>query len=124
MFSSLTMADGPLTVYDIESLASPPSVVVLPACNAGTTAVSVGDELIGTASALLGTGVRSVIAPVTVVNDEATIEVMAILHRHLAAGRSPSAALAATRTEIAATSPDDHASPSALAAAWSFLCLE
>ena len=121
MFSSLTMADGPLTVYDIERLASPPSVVVLPACNAGTAAVSVGDELIGTASALLGTGVRSVIAPVTVVNDEATVEVMATLHRHLAAGRSPSSALAATRTEIAATSPDDHA---ALAAAWSFLCLE
>ncbi len=121
MFSSLGLADGALTVYDIERLATPPSVVVLPACNAGTAAVSVGDELIGTASALLGTGVRSVIAPVTVVNDEATVEVMARLHRHLAAGRTPSGALAATRTETAATSPGNAA---ALAAAWSLLCLE
>ena len=55
MFSSLILADGPLTVYDLESLATPPSLVVLPACNAGIAAVSVGDELIGTASALLGT---------------------------------------------------------------------
>ena len=74
MFSSLILADGPLTVYDLESLATPPTLVVLPACNAGSASVSVGDELIGTASALLGTGVRSVIAPMTVVNDAATVE--------------------------------------------------
>ncbi len=100
MFSSLVLADGPLTVYDVESLANPPSLVVLPACNAGVSAVRVGDELIGTASALLGTGVGTVIAPLTVVNDEATVPVMACLHRHLAAGRSPSDALAQTRIDI------------------------
>jgi tetratricopeptide (TPR) repeat protein len=119
MFSSLAMADGPLTVYDIESLSSPPSLVVLPACNAGSASVSVGDELIGTASALLGTGVGSVIAPLAVVNDASTVEVMAALHRHLSTGRSPSEALADTRVEI--TGGDD---PAALASALSFLCLE
>ena len=62
MFSSLELVDGPLTVYDLESLGAAPRVVVLPACNAGIAAVSVGDELIGTASALLGIGVGHVVA--------------------------------------------------------------
>jgi len=121
MFSSLILADGPLTVYDLESLATPPTLVVLPACNAGSAAVSVGDELIGTASALLGTGVRSVIAPMTVVNDAATVDVMATLHRHLSEGLAPSESLARTRTDLARRADAD---PAALAAAWSFLCLE
>jgi tetratricopeptide (TPR) repeat protein len=119
MFSSLILADGPLTVYDLERLSSPPSVVVLPACNAGAAAVSVGDELIGTASALLGIGVRSVIAPVTVVSDDATVAVMSHLHRRLGAGLTPSEALASTRAEFAS-----GVSPQATAAATALLCLE
>ena len=119
MFSSLTLADGPLTVYDLERLTTPPSVVVLPACHAGRSVVGVGDELIGTASALLGIGVHTVVAPITVVNDRATVGVMAALHRHLGAGIEPAAALAMTRTEV--TGGDDLA---ASAAAMAMLCLE
>ena len=119
MFSSLTLADGPLTVYDLERLTTPPSVVVLPACHAGRSVVGVGDELIGTASALLGIGVHTVVAPITVVNDSATVGVMAVLHRHLSAGAEPAAALAMTRTEV--TGGDDLA---ASASAVALLCLE
>ena len=118
MFSSLELVDGPLTVYDLESVGSAPRIVVLPACNAGVAAVSVGDELIGTASALLGIGVGHVVAPVTIVNDVATVEVMRSFHRHLR-DSDPARALARTRTEIA-TSAD----ASAQAAAMSLLCLE
>lgn len=119
MFSSLTLADGPLTVYDLERLTTPPSVVVLPVCHAGRSVVGVGDELIGTASALLGIGVDTVVAPITVVNDRATVVVMAALHRHLVAGVAPAAALAMTRTEV--TAGHDLA---ASAAAMAMLCLE
>jgi len=118
MFSSLELVDGPLTVYDLESVGSPPRIVVLPACNAGVAAVSVGDELIGTASALLGIGVGHVVAPVTIVNDVATVDVMRSFHRHLREG-DPARALARTRTEIGAL--DDAP---ARAAAMSLLCLE
>lgn len=118
MFSSLAMADGPLTVYDLESLASPPALVVLPACNAGLAAVSVGDELIGTAGALLGVGVRHVVAPITVVNDLAVTEVMRVFHRHLPESPSAAAALARTRIEIEAGGDLD-----AWAASVSLLCL-
>lgn len=44
---------------------------------------------------------------------------MAVLHRHLAIGRSPSGALADTRVEIAG-----RGDPAALASTLSFLCLE
>lgn len=119
MFSSLTLADGPLTVYDLERLATPPSIVVLPACTAGRSSVSVGDELIGTASALVAIGVHSVIAPLSIVNDAATAEVMARLHRHLSVGTSPAAGLAATRLETL-----DAGDPAGVAAALQLLCIE
>lgn len=118
MFSSLSLADGPLTVYDVESIVTPPSLVVLPACNAGVAAVSVGDELIGTASALLGTGVERVVAPITVVNDVATTAVMAAFHRWLATGVSPHVALASVRSELQSAPPPERAAVS------SFICLE
>ena len=119
MFSSLDLVDGPLTVYDLESLEAPPHLVVLPACNAGLAAVSVGDELIGTASALLGIGVRHVVAPVTIVNDVATVEVMRVFHRLLREHGEPALALAETRVEV-----DTWGDAAALAAAISLLCLE
>jgi CHAT domain-containing protein len=119
MFSSLLLADGPLTVYELEGLTTPPSIVVLPSCHAGRAVVGIGDELIGTASALLGIGVATVIAPITVVNDRATVGVMAVLHRHLSAGIEPVMALAMTRSEV--TGGGDLAASAAAAA---MLCLE
>lgn len=117
MFSALRMHDGPMTVYDLEQLASPPNIVVLPACNAGTATVSTGDELIGTTAALLGIGVRTVIAPITEVNDEAVVPLMIELHTSLIAGATPAHALALVR-QSAARSAD----PARIGAAFTFLC--
>jgi CHAT domain-containing protein/tetratricopeptide (TPR) repeat protein len=119
MFSSLLLADGPLTVYDLEGLSPPPSTVVLPACHAGRSAVGVGDELIGTTSALLGVGVAAVLAPITIVNDRSTVAVMQALHRRLSAGVEPGEALSHARTEIVG-----HGDLAATAAALAMLCFE
>ncbi|MFP5378013.1 MAG: CHAT domain-containing protein, partial [Acidimicrobiia bacterium] len=94
MFSSLLLVDGPLTVYDLERLRRPPALVVLPACHAAVAAVRTGDELLGTAAALIGLGVRSVIAPVMAVSDDATAELMVDLHGCLRSGAGPAEALA------------------------------
>jgi CHAT domain-containing protein/tetratricopeptide (TPR) repeat protein len=94
LFSSVLLADGPLTVYDLERLRRAPSVVVLSACEAAVAAVHDGDELLGTAAALLALGVRSVIAPLMPVPDAATIAVMVGLHQRLRAGERPAEALA------------------------------
>jgi CHAT domain-containing protein len=95
LFSSLRLADGPLTVYELERLRSAPGTLVLPACDAAQHEVRPGDELLGTAAALLGLGVGSVVAPVLPVPDAATIPLMLSLHEGLQAGLPPSAALAA-----------------------------
>ncbi|MEA2971548.1 MAG: hypothetical protein QOG82_6 [Actinomycetota bacterium] len=94
LFSSVLLADGPLTVYDLERLRRAPAVVVLSACDAAVAAVHDGDELLGTAAALLALGVRSVIAPLMPVPDAATTAVMVALHHRLRAGERPAEALA------------------------------
>jgi CHAT domain-containing protein len=97
LFSALRLADGPLTVYDLERLERVAPTILLPACHAATAAVRAGDELIGTAAALLGLGVRSLVAPVGAVPDDATRSVMVIAHDALRRGAGPAQALAAAR---------------------------
>jgi tetratricopeptide (TPR) repeat protein len=97
LFSSVLLADGPLTVYDLERLRRAPAVVVLSACDAAVAAVHEGDELLGTAAALLCLGVRSVIAPLIPVPDGATTAMMVALHHGLRAGKRPAQALADAR---------------------------
>jgi CHAT domain-containing protein len=100
MFSRLDLADGPLTVFDLEKLDRPPGVVVLAACDVGTAAVSAGDELLGVTAAFHRAGTRAVLASLVPVPDEAVVEMMVGLHRGLAAGLPPAAALAAARAEL------------------------
>lgn len=102
LFSSLRLADGPLTVYDLELLRQVPALIVLSACDGGVSAVTAGDELSGLASALLAFGARTVIASVTSVPDDLTRRLMVELHRRLISGAQPAAALAAARAALEA----------------------
>ena len=83
-----------MSVYELERLSRAPRTVVVAACDAAVSDVRLGDELLGTAAALFGLGVQSVIAPVMPVPDGITTPFMVSLHRHLRAGRTPSEALA------------------------------
>ncbi len=116
MFSSLRLADGMLTVFDLEKLHRAPRLVVLAACDVGTAAVSAGDELLGLAAALQRAGADAVVASLVPVADETVVAMMVELHRGVAAGRSVAVALAAARAAVAA----DHAA--AVAARASFAC--
>ncbi len=111
LFSSLEMGDGPLTVYDLESLEQAPQVMVLSACDAGANTSSGGHEVMGLATALLAQGTRSVVANVGLVPDQlATIDLMVDVHRRLREGAGVSAALAA------ALPPLDYADADSIAA--------
>ncbi|WP_232664658.1 CHAT domain-containing protein [Pseudonocardia sp. TRM90224] len=101
LFSALELADGPLTVYDLERLEEAPRVVVLPACGSGASAVGVGDEVMGLVAALLALGAHSVVAPLLSVSDAATAPLMDALHAELAGGAAPADALAAVRRATA-----------------------
>jgi CHAT domain-containing protein len=106
LFSALELADGPLTVYDLERLRTPPARVVLSACDSGMSAVRPGDELMGFTAALLGLGTATLIAPVMPVPTEMTTPLMVDLHRRLGLGASPAVALAEAQREHSAGGDD------------------
>jgi CHAT domain len=120
MFSSLRLADGGLTVYDLERLARAPRMLVLSACDSGLSAVRPGDELMGLAAALLSLGTRSVVASVGLAPDWATRPIMLDFHRLLHAGADPAEALAAAQAavDLSGDEPDER-----LAALAAFVCL-
>jgi tetratricopeptide (TPR) repeat protein len=93
-FSSLELADGPLTVYDLEHMVRPPEWIVLSACDAGRSEVHPGDELMGTSAALLSLGTRAIVSSAAAVPDDGVIPVMVALHEQLARGHGLARALA------------------------------
>ena len=117
LFSSLLMADGPLTVYDLDRLAVAPHHVILAACNSARMHALAGDEVLGFAAALLVQGTRSLVAPVLPVPDSATVSMMDRYHRRLLLGDTPSVALAAAQQAAASDGP------AARATAAAFVCL-
>jgi tetratricopeptide (TPR) repeat protein len=117
LFSSLTMADGPLFVHDLERVATLPHTVVLAACDSGRNAVLAGDELLGLSGAFLAGGTAQLVASVIPVPDHETGTLMAALHREILAGALPAAALRTVQRELA------EQSPAAFAAAAGFVCL-
>jgi CHAT domain-containing protein len=100
LFSALRLADGPLTLYDLEALDRAPRLVVLSACDVGLSGVLPGDELRGLATALLGLGTNTIVASVTPVPDEVVGALMVAFHEQLKAGRSPAEALASAERDL------------------------
>jgi len=117
LFSSLLLADGPLTVYDLERLDAVPHTVVLAACDAGRLVVRAGDEPLGLSAAFLGLGTRQLVAPVVPIPDGAAVELMTGFHQLLANGVGAAEALARAQQQRSA------GPPSARAAAAGFVCM-
>jgi tetratricopeptide (TPR) repeat protein len=105
LFSCLELADGPLTVYDLEGLAAAPETLVLAACDVGLSDVRPGDELMGLAAAVLALGTRTLIASVFPVPDEGTRSMMLAFHANARRGLGPAAALAAARASTSCEGP-------------------
>jgi hypothetical protein len=116
LFSALDLADGPLTVHDLERLRTAPYRVVLSACESGVLAPVGAQELVGLAAALFSIGTAGLVSSVGEVNDAATAHLMLGLHEGLAAGKDPAAALLDVRRAAA----DD---PVAAGTASSFVAL-
>jgi CHAT domain-containing protein len=116
MFSALRLADGDLTVYDLEHLGGAPRVIVLSACESGVSAARPGDELLGLVTALCSLGTDAVVASVVPVPDLDTTSCMVELHRGLASGATPAAALAAARSSV------DNSTPTGFVTSLAFSC--
>ena len=93
LFSSLDLADGPLTGYDIETMTDPPATVVLSSCSTAAVSRIVAEQTFGVAWAFVAAGTRSVVAPVLPVADAVVPQLMSELHQRIARGEPPSLAM-------------------------------
>jgi hypothetical protein len=93
LFSSVRLADGPLTIYDLERLRRPPDLLVLSACDVGTGARRPGEAVMGLAASVLPLGTTALVASVTPVDDAQSRHLMVRFHERLLEGVSPAAAL-------------------------------
>jgi hypothetical protein len=97
LFCSLELADGALTVYDLERLERAPRRLVLSSCESGLSAVRAGDELMGFTAAVFALGTATVVAAVVPVPDEASQRLMLALDEELTGGAPPARALVRAR---------------------------
>ncbi|HEU4426846.1 MAG TPA: CHAT domain-containing tetratricopeptide repeat protein [Pilimelia sp.] len=117
LFSSLLLADGPLTVYDLERLDRVPRMVILAACDSGRAVVRAGDELLGISATFVARGAQQLVSSVLPVPDAETAPLMVAFHRNLVAGHAAPEALARAQQLIATNGT------AAMAAAAGFLCM-
>lgn len=117
MFSSIRLADGPLTVYDFQQLHRTPYRIVLPSCDSGAVQPVGADELLGLTAALLPLGTAGIVATIVPVNDSATVSVMRAMHTALSAGDLTMAESLAIARDTMSEDPVD------VATAWSFVAL-
>jgi tetratricopeptide (TPR) repeat protein len=103
LFSCVDLADGPLTVYDLERLERAPHQLVLSACDSALSGIRPGNEIMGLTSAVFALGTATVIASVVPVGDEDSRRLMIELHRRLDAGDAPAHALAGASTATGVT---------------------
>jgi len=115
MFSSLVLADGPLTVYDLERLRQAPRAIMLAACDSALSPALPGDEMTGLAAALLAMGTTAVVAALLPVPDAVIGSLALRWHREASAGRTPAEALRAVRAQARETGPQAHVAAAALA---------
>jgi CHAT domain-containing protein len=105
LFSSLRLADGSLSVYELNGLSSTPRTVVLSACHVGLPATEPGKELLGLVGGLVGAGSGTIVAGTLPLPDTAgTAGFMATFHAGMAHGLPPTAALAAADDSL----PDER----------------
>ena len=111
LFSGLELVDGTWFGYDIDQLPAVPDVVLLSACEVGRSSVRWGEELIGMTAAWLHAGARCVVASPAAVNDAAAHDTLVSVHRALADGTDPAAALARSVVAVSADAGSADAAP-------------
>lgn len=99
MFSRLALSGGSLYGYDAQRLGRAPRLVVLSSCESARTAVRPCGSALGMATAWLRAGSAAVIASVLPVPDSHARDLSTTLHRALADGAGPAAALARAQAE-------------------------
>ncbi len=99
-FSSLLLADGYLTVHELDLRSDVPHRVVLAACDSGKDVSYEGNELLGFVSTLMARGAAGVLASSVLVPDEGVLPFMTGLHKGLSSGQTLTQALFEARATL------------------------
>jgi tetratricopeptide (TPR) repeat protein len=118
LFSSLRLADGDLTGYDLERLPQGPNTAILAACDSGLSAVRAGDDLLGLSATLLSRGTQQVVGSVVPIPDFQTRPFMISFHRFLASGCTTADALCRAQEQGLR-----HGDTTEIATAAGFVCI-
>ena len=99
-FSSLLLADGYLTVHELDLRSEVPYRVVLAACDSGKDVSYEGNELLGFVSTLMARGASGVLASSVLVPDNDVLPLMTSLHKGLSGGKTMTRALHGARATL------------------------
>jgi CHAT domain-containing protein len=108
MFSGIRLADGYLSLHDIDQLHLPAQLITLSGCATGLTVVAAGDELLGLVRGLLHAGGESLLLSLWDVHDRTTSEFMKSFYSHYSAEGNNAAALQNAMSAIRAHSPHPY----------------
>lgn len=109
MFSSIQLADGPLSLLDLSHTRLEAGLVTLSACNTGSAVSVGGDELLGLMRGFLAAGARNLLVSLWEVDDKSTTRLMAGFYHHLIDNKTPPAlALRRAAAEIRLEQPHPY----------------
>ena len=93
MFSSISLGDSQLSLFDLYQLNLNAELVTLSGCGTGLNVVVGGDELMGLNRGLLYAGAQGVLLTLWDVNDQSTAEFMQLFYQRLGKDRNKALAL-------------------------------
>lgn len=100
LFSSLVLADGRLSFYDLFQADLRCSLVVLSACETGQNEDAPGEELLGLSGGLLQAGARTVLVSLWEVCDASSAPFMELFYSFLCQGLTAASALTSAQTAL------------------------
>jgi CHAT domain-containing protein len=100
MFSSISLGDSHLNLFDLYQLNLPCELVTLSGCGTGLNMVVGGDELLGLVRGLLYAGAQGVLVTLWDVNDRSTAEFMKLFYQALKANKNKAQAVQEAMAEI------------------------
>ena len=100
MFSSISLGDSNLNLFDLYQLNLPCELVTLSGCGTGLNTVVGGDELLGLVRGLLYAGAQGVLVTLWDVNDRSTAEFMRLFYEAFRTNRNKARAVQEAMAEI------------------------
>jgi CHAT domain-containing protein len=100
MFSSISLGDRQLSLFDLYQLSLPAELVTLSGCGTGLNVIVGGDELLGLKRGLLYAGAQSILLTLWDVHDQSTAEFMRLFYSRLASNPNKAEALRQAMAEV------------------------